>query len=78
MTKKSVISTIRVVFFNDLEHADLEMEGFNKISYGDAEHTLVYADDLARELEDRDDPKLLPLINELESIPDDVLVALDG
>lgn len=49
-----MFSSLPVVFFSDLDHAELAEDGFTKVSYGDAEWTLVYAQDLIDELENRD------------------------
>lgn len=69
---------IEVVMFHKLKHADLMEDGFNRVSYGDAEFTLVKAADLIRELKDDMDDSLDPLIDELSKVPKGVLVALTG
>ena len=73
-----MVSSIEVVFFTDLKNFELEEQGFNDVSYGDAEYTLVYAETLIDELENRDDMTLEPLIEELRAVPENVFVALRG
>lgn len=78
------IMSIDTVFFNDLEHQALFDDGFSSVSYGDAEYTLVRAELLISELENREsfrdseDPSLEPLISELRRVPKGILVALSG
>ena len=66
------------MFFNDLTHSGLAEDGFSKVSYGDAQYTLVYAEALISELEAKDDSSLKPLIDELKDIPSNIYVALEG
>lgn len=77
-----LIETVKVIHFADLENASLLYESqdgnFYSVSYGDAEMTLVYPSDLVSELQDREDDTLIPLIQELSSIPDGIFVALNG
>lgn len=77
-----LIETVKVIHFIDLENAPLLDESqdgnFYSVSYGDAEMTLVHPNHLVSELKDREDDTLIPLIQELSSIPEGVFVALNG
>lgn len=77
-----LIQSVKVIHFDDLDNAQLLHESqdgnFYTVSYGDAQMTLCYPDDLIGELKDREDDTLVPLIEELATIPDDVFVALNG
>lgn len=62
----------------DLKHFKLRDFTYEGPPYGDASVmlTLVHADVLVGELEEKGDPKYQPLIDELNALPDGVLVSI--
>ena len=77
-----VATGLTVVFFEDLDGADKWNDvhgGFARVSYGDAEYTLVKAQDLAQEIRKSvDKENYQDLLAELDRVPELVYVALDG
>lgn len=73
------IYQLSVVYFDDLDHNEQMPYTFDCVSYGDAEYTLVNPQTLVSYLQDRNkDNRYGLLIRELDSIPDNVFVALQG
>jgi hypothetical protein len=73
-------SKITAVYAVDVRQLmDYESErGFDKVSYGDAEFTLVKTSELLKELSDEDKEEYPLLVKDLKSIRKGVLVALYG
>ena len=81
--KKMEIHKLAVIFFDDLPGAKgfHENNTFDKVSYGDAEYTLVHPGQLLDELCWMDDEygnDEHVLVRALNSVPKNVLVALRG
>ena len=76
-----MIENIKIVRFNNLKNFHLWDDNkytFDSISYGDAVMTLVSVLNIVYEIENHDDDELAPLLAEVSSLPEDVLIALNG
>lgn len=71
------IIAMQVILHSDLANQEL-YNLYDRLSVGDAEYTLVHPSVLIEELEEQEDESLQPLIDELKTVPDCVLIALDG
>lgn len=79
------ITRLPVILWRDLDHYKMWEEHaddpvFDSFTWGDAEYTLVHPLQLVNEIDFRSevDFDLQPLLDELLSVPDGVLIAFNG